>query len=102
MQRAKSVDVARIATNASGITVSTLKEAEHFARAGYRDILCAAGTVPSKFAHAARIRESGADLILVTDSPADAVAHIQQCTIGHFGLRYVERKPAKILFERGA
>ena len=42
LKTAKSVDVARIATNASAITVSTLKEAEHFARAGYRDILYAA------------------------------------------------------------
>ena len=73
LKTAKSVDVARIATNAPGITVSTLKEAEHFARAGYRDILYAAGIVPSKLAHAARIREAGADLILVTDSP-DVVA----------------------------
>ena len=56
-----------------GITVSTLKEAEHFARAGYRDILYAAGIVPNKLAHAARIQEAGADLILVTDSP-DVVA----------------------------
>ena len=69
LKTAKSVDVARIATNASGITVSTLKEAEHFARAGYRDILYAAGIAPNKLAHAARImRETGADLILVTDS----------------------------------
>ena len=68
LKTAKSVDVARIATNASAITVSTLKEAEHFARAGYRDILYAAGIVPNKLAHAARIREAGADLILVTDS----------------------------------
>jgi D-serine deaminase-like pyridoxal phosphate-dependent protein len=73
LKTAKSVDVARIATNASGITVSTLKEAEHFARAGYRDILYAAGIVPNKLAHAARLREAGADLILVTDSP-DVVA----------------------------
>jgi len=73
LKTAKSVDVARIATNASGITVSTLKEAEHFARAGYRDILYAAGIVPNKLAHAARIREAGADLILVTDSQ-DVVA----------------------------
>jgi D-serine deaminase-like pyridoxal phosphate-dependent protein len=73
LKTAKSVDVARIATNAPGITVSTLKEAEHFARAGYRDILYAAGIVPNKLAHAARIREAGADLILVTDSP-DVVA----------------------------
>ena len=40
--------------------------------------------------------------ILVTDSPEEAVAHIQRCAIETFGLRYVERKPAKILFERGA
>jgi D-serine deaminase-like pyridoxal phosphate-dependent protein len=74
LKTAKSVDVARIATNASGITVSTLKEAAHFARAGYRDILYAAGIVPNKFAHAARIQaDTGADLILVTDSP-DVVA----------------------------
>jgi len=73
LKTAKSVDVARIATNAPGITVSTLKEAEHFARAGYRDILYAAGIVPNKLEHAARIREAGADLILVTDSQ-DVVA----------------------------
>jgi D-serine deaminase-like pyridoxal phosphate-dependent protein len=69
LKTAKSIDVARVATNATGITVSTLKEAEHFACAGYRDILYAAGIAPNKLAHAARImRETGADLILVTDS----------------------------------
>jgi D-serine deaminase-like pyridoxal phosphate-dependent protein len=74
IKTAKSVDVAQIATGASGgITVSTLKEAEHFANAGYRDILYAATIVPGKLAHAARIMEAGADLILVTDSP-DVVA----------------------------
>jgi uncharacterized protein (TIGR00730 family) len=41
------------------------------------------------------------DSILLTDSPAEAVAHIQRCATEHFGLRYVPRKPAKILFERG-
>ena len=70
LKTAKSVDVARIATNgAGGITVSTLKEAEHFASAGYRDILYAATVVPGKLAHAARIMEMGCDLVLVTDSP---------------------------------
>src|SRR5689334_4866576 len=75
LKTAKSVDVARIATGGAGggITVSTLKEAEHFAAAGYRDILYAATIVPNKLAHAARIMASGADLILVTDS-ADAAA----------------------------
>lgn len=69
LKTAKSVDVARIATGgADGITVSTLKEAEHFAEAGYRDILYAATVVPGKLAHAARIMEMGCDLVLVTDS----------------------------------
>jgi predicted Rossmann-fold nucleotide-binding protein len=42
------------------------------------------------------------DLMLVTDSPAEAVEHIQRCATEQFGLRYVQRKPAKMLFERGA
>lgn len=76
LKTAKSLDVARIATgDARGpITVSTLKEAEYFARGGHKDILVAAGITPNKLAHAVRIqRETGCDLILVTDS-ADVVA----------------------------
>ena len=74
LKTAKSIDVAAIATaGGAGITVSTLKEAEHFANAGYRDILYAATIVPAKLAHAARIQETGADLILVTNYP-DVVA----------------------------
>lgn len=76
VKTAKSVEVTRIATggaSSSPITVSTLREAEHFAAVGYRDILYAATIVPGKLAHAARIQESGADLILATDS-ADVVA----------------------------
>jgi len=70
LKTAKSVDVARVATDGTGaITVSTLKEAEHFAGAGYRDILYAATIVPGKFAHAARVMAMGCDLVLVTDSP---------------------------------
>jgi D-serine deaminase-like pyridoxal phosphate-dependent protein len=71
LKTAKSVDVARVALEGvpSAITVSTLHEAEYFAHNGYRDILCASGIVPGKFAHAARIwRETGCDLILVTDA----------------------------------
>lgn len=77
LKTAKSLEVARIAlaNEKSAITVSTLQEAEYFARAGYRDILCASGVVPGKFAHAARVqRESGCDLILVTDALAVAQA----------------------------
>jgi D-serine deaminase-like pyridoxal phosphate-dependent protein len=71
LKTAKSVEVARVASGGAplSITVSTLHEAEYFARAGHRDILCAAGIVPLKLAHAARIqRETGCDLTLVTDA----------------------------------
>jgi D-serine deaminase-like pyridoxal phosphate-dependent protein len=70
LKTAKSPQVATRATDRSrSITVSTLKEAEYFARQGYSDIVCATAIVPGKFAHAARIREeTGCDLILVTDA----------------------------------
>jgi D-serine deaminase-like pyridoxal phosphate-dependent protein len=83
LKTAKSVEVARVALagETSAVTVSTLHEAEYFARNGYRDILCASGIVPGKFAHAAQIqRETGCDLILVTDAHdvAEAAARFAQ------------------------
>jgi uncharacterized protein (TIGR00730 family) len=42
------------------------------------------------------------DQILVTDSPAEAVAFIQKSVAEGFGLRYVRERPHKFLFERGA
>jgi len=80
LKTAKSLEVARVALagETAAITVSTLHEAEYFARNGYRDILCASGIVPGKLAHAARIqRESGCDLILVTDALAVVEAAAQ-------------------------
>jgi hypothetical protein len=41
------------------------------------------------------------DLLLVTDSPSEAVAYIRRSATERFGFRYVPRKPAKILMERG-
>jgi len=41
------------------------------------------------------------DQILVTDSPSEAVAFIQRGATDRFGLRYVRRRPRKLLFERG-
>ncbi len=76
MKTAKSADVARIATagQAGGITVSTLAEAEYFAREGFRDILYAVGIVPAKLDRAAALRRAGVDLTLVTDDPDTAAA----------------------------
>jgi uncharacterized protein (TIGR00730 family) len=41
------------------------------------------------------------DQMLVTDSPSEAVSFIQRCVTELFGLRYVRRRPRKLLFERG-
>ena len=40
------------------------------------------------------------DQMLVTDSPSEAVSFIQGC-MTDFGLRYVRKRPRKLLFERG-
>jgi D-serine deaminase-like pyridoxal phosphate-dependent protein len=76
MKTAKSAAVARLATagQAGGITVSTLAEAEYFAREGFRDILYAVGIVTAKLDRAAALRRAGIDLTLVTDDPATATA----------------------------
>src|SRR5437763_9465114 len=54
MKTAKSAAVARLATagQAGGITVSTIAEAEYFAREGVRDILYNVGIVPAELERA--------------------------------------------------
>ena len=63
VKTSKSVDVARCATGRrmSGITVSTLHEAEHFARSGFDDILYAVGIAEKSFAGARSGREQNPD-----------------------------------------
>ncbi len=58
----------------TAITVSTLAEAEHFAAAGYRDILYGVGIVPTKLARVQALRAAGVDLKVVLDSEAAAAA----------------------------
>ncbi len=41
------------------------------------------------------------DHLFLTDSPSEAVSFIQTRATEHFGLRYVRRRPRKLLFERG-
>lgn len=71
LQTVKSVALARMITDAletDAITVSTLAEAEHFAAAGYRDILYAVGMVPAKLERVAALRSQGVDLAVITDN----------------------------------
>ena len=59
LKTAKSVEVARLATagQPGGITVSTLAEAEQFARGGFRDITYGVGITPDTLADVAVIQQ---------------------------------------------
>src|SRR5438552_3566813 len=59
---------------AAGITVSTLKEAEHFFKEGVTDILYAVGMAPHRLAQALALRERGCALQILTDSVEGAAA----------------------------
>lgn len=63
------------------ITVSTLKEAEQFANAGFKDILYAVGATPNKLAHAIKLRAAGVELKLVTDN-LDSASAITEASRG--------------------
>jgi D-serine deaminase-like pyridoxal phosphate-dependent protein len=76
VKTSKCIEVARRqqAQGARGITVSTLREAEHFFAAGFVDILYAACITPNKFDRALALRRRGCDLTVVVDSMAAAEA----------------------------
>jgi len=75
LKTAKSAMVAELAVGKTGaITVSTLAEAEYFARAGFRDILYAVPMAPQKLDQVAKLIKSGVDLKIITDHPAVAQA----------------------------
>ncbi|MYM27427.1 DSD1 family PLP-dependent enzyme [Duganella sp. CY15W] len=74
VKTSKCLEVARrqLAEGARGITVSTLKEAEEFFRAGVDDILYAVAIVPNKLDHALRLIREGLRLTLLLESVAMA------------------------------
>jgi D-serine deaminase-like pyridoxal phosphate-dependent protein len=74
VKTAKSMDVVRRAFDREpgGITVSTLKEAEHFFSHGITDILYAVAIAPNKLEHVASLRAQGADVTVILDSSAAA------------------------------
>ncbi len=79
MKTAKSARVAELATGRhnGGITASTLREAEYFAAAGYRDITYAIGIAPDKLPWVSRIQASGTTIHMLTDDleSARAIVH---------------------------
>ncbi|BCH21678.1 alanine racemase [Mesorhizobium sp. L-8-3] len=85
MKTAKSIDVAQRAfpTEPGPITVSTIAEAEYFARHGYSDMTYAVGLSPASALRAAELcRRTGIDLKLLLDTveQADALADVRQAT----------------------
>lgn len=74
MKTAKSVDVARRAypSEPGPITVSTLAEAEYFARHGFKDMTYAVGLAPHTAERAMRLQKAGIDLKVLLDSPEQA------------------------------
>ena len=76
MKTAKSIDVARmaLAAGARGITVSTLAEAEYFARHGLSDMTYAVGITPRKLDRVAALNAAGAGVTVITDDPDAAAA----------------------------
>jgi D-serine deaminase-like pyridoxal phosphate-dependent protein len=65
---------AQINAGASGITVSTLKEAEQFFAAGITDIVYAVGMAPPKLRQAAKLIHQGCALKIIADSVDSARA----------------------------
>jgi D-serine deaminase-like pyridoxal phosphate-dependent protein len=75
LKTAKSAMVAELAVGKNGpITVSTLAEAEYFARAGFRDITYAVPMAPQKLDQVGALIRNGVDLKFITDHPAVAQA----------------------------
>jgi D-serine deaminase-like pyridoxal phosphate-dependent protein len=74
VKTAKCVEVAlrQRAAGASGITVSTLREAEEFFAAGFDDILYAVGIAPQRIGAALGLCRRGCALQIVVDSAAAA------------------------------
>ena len=72
----KCIEVARRqrAAGASGITVSTLKEAEEFFAAGFADVLYAVCIAPQKLDRALALRRRGCALTILVDDAAAARA----------------------------
>ncbi len=70
VKTAKCVEVALAMTGGrpGPITVSTLREADEFVQAGFRDIVYAVGIAPNKLPHVARLLEQGVDLTVILDS----------------------------------
>lgn len=76
LKTAKCLEIAALATtgHSDPIAVSTLKEAEYFHTAGYRDIFYAVGLGPGKIERCARLLSAGSRLLTCVDNVVSAQA----------------------------
>ncbi len=73
LKTAKSAHIARIALDGTGpITVSTIAEAEYFARHGFTDILLAVTATADKARRVEPLAAAGARITLLVDQPGTA------------------------------
>ena len=78
LKTCKSLEIAGlIVPDRSRVTVSTLQEAEYFARAGFSDIMYAVSIVPQKLQKIASMNKQGAGIQLILDHP-ETVSAVSQ------------------------
>ncbi len=82
LKTVKSIDASEriLANKSAGATVSTLKEAEELAAAGFNNLLYAVGIDPSKLPRVMALRRQGVDIAILLDSEHQAQAVIDACT----------------------
>jgi Predicted amino acid aldolase or racemase len=85
VKTAKSVDVAeRLFPGRRGpITVSTIKEAEYFADAGFTDMIYAVGLAPDKIARVQALVARGIDAMVVIDTAEQAYSLVAAAPSGN-------------------
>ena len=74
LKTAKSVEVARMAISEAdaGLTIATLNEAEHFAAAGFQDLIYAVCMTPDKLPRVRALADRGVPLGIITEDPGVA------------------------------
>lgn len=76
----KSVDLAlrSLGGQPQPVTVSTLEEADCFAKAGFSDLFYAVGLAPTKIDHVARLVDAGNRVTVLLDSTAQATLLVER------------------------
>lgn len=82
LKTCKSADIAaQLAPRKQCVTVSTMREAEYFAGAGFRDIMYAVSVVPSRLERAVKLNARGAGVQFVLDTPEAATFLAEQALL---------------------